>query len=438
MNQTVHEHLPNQEDVLLDYVRRLDKFRAGRRAIHVHLSRLRPYNRRGHHLRIAASAFEPLIRGYEGALFRFDNNDMILICSGASVAKIDEYVLRLRYLFSEDPLLTGHEQEGEEFCSWYDVETEYAALLALAESVVEGRAEAECQAAESARERVGPKAPMAPLDPPHLETIIRAIAQADLSGVMRRQPVCAVAGGAKPEPLFHELYISVGDLRQTLMPTHDILANRWLFQDLTRHLDNRMIALLTRNDDSTLNEAFSLNLNVETVLSPEFIEFDEALNGAKRRTVVIELQLIDVFADLGSFTFARDFLHERGYKLCLDGITHLSLPFIDRDRLGFDLIKLQWSADLADQTTGARGEALREAVALQSPERIIMCHSDSQTAVEVGRALGIAMYQGHLLDHLLLGGTNQQETIRTMTDAQSRNRAAARRTSGRQRAAGRG
>ena len=71
-------------------------------------------------------------------------------------------------------------------------------------------------------------------------------------------------------------------------------------------------------------------------------------------------------ATLAAFIFARDFLRGRGYKICLDGTTHVSLPFVDRQRLGFDLIKLQWSSDLADQTTGARSDSLREAIALQS------------------------------------------------------------------------
>ncbi|MDH3594968.1 MAG: EAL domain-containing protein [Rhodospirillales bacterium] len=439
MNETAQQNRPHEEKALLDYAKRLDKFRAGRRALHVHFSRLRPYNRRRHHLRIAASAFEPLIAGQDGALFRIHDDDMILVCKDISVAELDECVLRLRYLFSEDPLLTGHEQEGEEFCTWYKVETDYLAFLSLAEQLVESRAQADAERAAEQREAEAgaSETPSLPLDPPHLAAIIRAIAQADLSSVMRRQPVCAVSNDADPKTVFHEFYISIEDLRQKLLPSHDILANRWLFQDLTRHLDNRMIAMLARNDDKSIDQAFSINLNIDTLLSPEFIEFDKVLNGNSRRTIVVELQLVDVFADIGSFLFARDFLHGRGYKLCLDGTTHLSLPFVDRKQLGFDLIKLKWSSDLADQTTGARGAALRAAIALQSSDRIILCHSDSETALEVGRSLGITMFQGHYLDHLLLVTTDPQEMIRALGEAKSRHRAATRRASDQRKTAAR-
>jgi EAL domain-containing protein (putative c-di-GMP-specific phosphodiesterase class I) len=235
-----------------------------------------------------------------------------------------------------------------------------------------------------------------------------------------------VANDSRPTPVFHEIYVSVEDLRQNLLPSHDILSNRWLFQELTRHLDSRMLAMLTHNDDRSLDQAFSINLNVETILSPEFIEFDKALNSVAQRTIVVELQLLDVFGDIASFIFARDFLRGRGYKICLDGTTHVSLPFVDRERLGFDLIKLQWSSHLADQTTGAHSDALRTAVALQSPERLILSRSDSETALEVGRALGISMFQGYHLDHLLVSAMAPEDVARTLGDAKSRHRAATR------------
>lgn len=428
MNDPAQGQVSGDEAILLDYAERLNKFRAGRHAIHVHLSRLRPYNRRRHHLRIAASAFEIPLQGYEGALFRLFNEDLVMIFKGATVAQIDDYVLRLRYLFSEDPLLAGEEDEGEEFCSWYDIEKDYPAFLSLAKRLVEQRAQEEAARAmaEAARTEPEPE-PTAPLDGPHLNTIITAIAQADLSSMTRRQPICAVAGGQPPQPLFQEIYVSIEALRQTLLPSHDILADRWLFQALARHLDQRMLAGLAKNDDEALKRAFSLNLSVETLLSPEFLQFDAALNEHTRRTIIIEVQLLDIFADLGSFTFIRDFLHERGYRLCLDGTTQVSLPFVDRKQLGVDLAKLQWSSDLTDMIEGGGGQELRDAVARQSAERLIMNRCDNETAIDTGRALGIALFQGHALDRMIAEGISAEETVRSLSAATARQRTASRR-----------
>ena len=57
------------ETLLLDYTRRLARYPLGRRAIVIHLSRLRPDNRRAHHIRIAANTFEALVKQFDGQIF---------------------------------------------------------------------------------------------------------------------------------------------------------------------------------------------------------------------------------------------------------------------------------------------------------------------------------------------------------------------------------
>ena len=101
-----------------------------------------------------------------------------------------------------------------------------------------------------------------------------------------------------------------------------------------------MIAYLMQNDDATLLPAVSIDLNVSTLLTSEFLDFDEALNSGIRSSMMIELQLFDVFAELDKFMFARKFLGQRGYRFCLNDMTQMSLQLIDREELGFDLVKL--------------------------------------------------------------------------------------------------
>ncbi len=426
-----------REAALLDFVERLRKFTKGRRAVHLRLSRLRPYNRREHHLRIAATVFDRLVRDYDGALFRLFNDDLVVICNGASVADIDHAVLHLRYLFSEDPFLKNDEDGDTRFCAWFDLEEDYPDLLNLAQRMASAqarhaqnkneRSDSDKGPSSKTEEEKGEEAPHSPLDPPNLAALEQAIAQADLSTIIRRQPICAVVRDRKPEPVYYEIYTSIASLRETLMPDIDMQANQWLFQDLTKHLDRRMISYLAQDDGATLRQAFSINLNVSTLLAPEFLDFDEALNSGTRGGIVIELQLFDVYADLGNFLFARDFLHERGYKFCLDGTTHMSLPLINREELGFDLVKLQWSPDLFDQLHGFRGNGLRQAAHDMGSERLILNRCDSEQALEVGESLGITLYQGHLLDEMLSNNITRQDTIEALTEALGRHRAATRR-----------
>ncbi|TFG88047.1 MAG: EAL domain-containing protein [Hyphomicrobiales bacterium] len=391
------------------------------------LSQLRPYNRRHQHLRIAATTFDRLVSDFEGAVFTMYNDDLVVITNGASIADIDRPILHLRVLFSEDPLIMTDEKGYLPFCDWYDLTETYEDLLRLANEMVQDRAAHDAEAAKaSIAPGSKPPLPTTPLDPASLAVIESAIAQADLSTMICRQPICAVSVDRQPEPIFYEIYTSIESLRRTLMPDVNIHANFWLFQDLTRHLDRRMIAYLAHNDDGMLHRAFSLNLNVATLLSPEFLAFDKVHNNG-RRSIVIEVQLTDIFADLGAYLFARDFLHERGYRFCLDGMTHLALPLVDRERLGFDLVKVFWTPDLVDHLSGRAGDTLKEAARRLGPERLILARCDSEHALEIGDSLGIALYQGWLLEEMLKRRITRMRSIQALADALARHRAATRR-----------
>jgi len=218
---------------------------------------------------------------------------------------------------------------------------------------------------------------------------------------MRRQPVVAMPPGGQPQSLFQELFISISDLQQNVLPDVDIASNPWLFQHLTRPLDSRMLSLLVRNDDSSIAAAISINLNISTVLSPAFLSFDSSLKAIARGTVVVELQKIDIFGDMGAYFFARDFLRERSYRVCLDGLSHMTLQFIDRERLGLDLIKMVWTPDMADDLTGKRQIELKQLIERIGRARIILCRCDSDEAIRFGHRVGINMFQGRHVDKAL-------------------------------------
>ena len=420
----------NQEAALLDYVARLQKHKSGRRAVHIRLSNLRPYNRREHHVRIATSSFDRLVDDFEGGIFQLFNDDLVVICNGATIADMDKVILHLRYLFSDDPLLKDDEEGRKPFCDWFDLKNDYPKLYKRAEWLVKERERHDAQAVEEAlsgQTTEEEPLPSEPLDPANLGIIEAAIAQADLSTMIRQQPICAMTADRKPVAAYSEIFTSIEALRRTLLPNINIYANRWLFQDLTQHLDMRVLAHLTRLDSSALPQAFSLNLNVSTLISPQFLNFDETLSKRRRSGVVIELQLIDIYSDLGNYLFARDFLHQRGYKVCLDGTPHLSLPLVNREDLGVDLVKLFWSADMAEQLNGPHGEALREAVSRLGAGRLILARCDSEQALEFGLSLGITLYQGYLLDTMLSKDRTRTASARTMSDALARQRTANRR-----------
>ena len=92
--------LPSQENLLLDYVHRLEKLKDERRAVHIMLSGLRPINRREQHIRAAANAFEGLIKDQFGQLFVLKNSDLFFIYKGQTHHHVETAVQKARYLFS--------------------------------------------------------------------------------------------------------------------------------------------------------------------------------------------------------------------------------------------------------------------------------------------------------------------------------------------------
>ena len=277
------------ETLLLDYTRRLARYPLGRRAIVIHLSRLRPDNRRAHHIRIAANTFEALVKQFDGQIFVLQNGDIIFVCKDASIAVIDEAIMRLRYLFGDDPLAAELDENGpDRFATWYDLERDYQEFLALAEEIYEQEAKRKKRIAAIAGS--GQRPERQPMDPQGLAELVNLIQRADLSNVMRRQSICAILRDETPKPVFREIYISIPDLRDSLMPKRDIASDRWLFQHLTQHLDRRVLAMLRRNDDQAIAHSYSLNLNISTLLSQEFHQFDQSLRSGARGSIVIELQ----------------------------------------------------------------------------------------------------------------------------------------------------
>ncbi len=401
-NKTGNLGIESATSRLYDLAKRLDRYRADRRAVCIHLSRLKPYHRRNHHLRIAEAFFRGGVRTLMGELFILDNSDFFFIAKEASVADIDNAVIKLRTLFKDDPLVTEEATSaGDGFCTWYDLETDYEAFFkdvtAIAVLENEGLQTAN-GASDAGDELLQEKQPM---DLDKLVRMERLLATADISNLVRYQTVCALAANQAPQPVLSECFTSISELERVLMPDTDISVNRGLFQHLTQILDRRMLALLKREGTINRNGYLSININLATVMSPEFIEFDETVRTGIRGTIILELQPGDVFSDLRAFEFARGFLRERRYRLCLDGVTPESLTYLNRQQLGFDLIKLHWTNGVDRQVEDGNFAGLKDLVARVGRGQIILHKCDSEDAIDTGQKLGLSMFQGFHVDRML-------------------------------------
>ena len=413
--EDTQKRLPSQEKLLLDYLRRLEEHKSGRHAVRLSLSKLKSYNRREHHVRAAANSFETLIKELQGQLFILENSDLFFFFKTEVLVEVETIVQKVRFLFSDDPLLEEeNEQVEDSFAAWYDADEQYEEILNLIQGLVtvkeqrrsHARARMDTRAALKARQREGE-----PLTPEVLAKVETALERADLSNLVRRQFICRIDAQMIPEQAFSEMFISISDLRETMIPGVNLVSNRWLFQHLTESLDLRMLSLLSKTDTFTISGDISFNANVATLLSPEFQNFDDNISAAKRGSMIVELQKVDIFSDLGAYLFAREYMQDKGYRICIDGMTHKTMPLIERERLGADLVKLVWHPEMVDGGQDMH-ERVRAMVKRTNPARVILCRVDNREAIDFGHSVGITLFQGHYVENLIAEDNRRRELLK--------------------------
>ena len=378
------------EQALLECLEQLNRQRDGRIALHLRLSRLQPHNKREHHLRAAAGFFEQVVDLTGGEVFQLRSGDLLLTCPSVAQARLQEALSRVTGLFGDDPVMEAEPSSPAAFHAWFDLARDYAPFSALVRQLT--------KAAEAGAVQDLPWT-KAPIQPGELARLERQLDGTDVRNLVRSQAICAVMPDNTTERVFDERFVSIAQLERTLSPDGDMAANRWLFQHLTETLDRRMLVYLA-NEVEHADRALSVNLNVSTLLSADFQLFHEAVSTRLRFPILIELQIMDVFADLGAYVFARDLARERGYRICLDGLTHLMFTHLGRDKLGVDLVKLVWGSEMASLSKPAAIKGLREQLVETGLARIILCRCDNAQSIEVGRSVGIGLFQGRHIDRL--------------------------------------
>jgi hypothetical protein len=400
MNATAFGGKPQEivtpESLLFDATERVGRIREGRLALHLHLSDLLPQNREDAKIRIAFRMFETMVDVFRGQMFLLTNSDIVLICKDARLADLDAIVYKLRALFSKDPLTYSESTEGEDrFVTYYDLETDYDSFFAVAGQLVEKAKKRLADARGAAQ--------IQPLDARNLNRVIEAIGAKDIAGVVRRQPCIRFSEKMFAEVAFQEFFMSIADLQKVLAPDVNILSNRWLFQHLSQILDQRVLSVLQDAGFRKLPVAFSVNLNMASIDTDEFRAFEAAIRG--RAGLVVEFQLMDIFNNLDGFFRARDLLRRNGHKSVLDGMSPITLQFLDAELYDTDFVKVNWSADMADEVVTNN---LHGALGPVGFDHVILARCDTEASITWGLNQGIRHFQGRFLDSMVAAVTMAQ------------------------------
>jgi hypothetical protein len=382
---------------------------SGWQAVHFHLNNLLDQYKSEYQYKIAVNLIHDLLKGYEGGIYQMSDSSIIVVCNEMDKNILGKLIFQLRYLYMDDPLSYLEDgAENKNFCTIYDLRLQWQDFMDMC-----GRRMALMVRKNSAPERMerdvvsqadnSSRSPAvkAGFSATRLVGIERDLERADIGRVVRRQPVCVVLPDMSMRRVFDEMYIHIMHLRQLLKMDVDLLGNRWLFKYMTQLLDLRMLDLVRQNIIRYVESPVSLNLNVETLISSRFAEFDSMIKPSAKVSIVIEIPVIDVFADINAFHVARREVQRLGYRVCLDGLSAESFLMIDRARLGVDLAKVQWNADIEADLGSKSSKNIIKAVSDFGSNRVILCRCDNKEAVQYGQALGISLFQGRYIDSVI-------------------------------------
>jgi EAL domain-containing protein (putative c-di-GMP-specific phosphodiesterase class I) len=358
-------------------------------ALQLNFSDLLEHYKTDYQQKISINIIIDLLRGTSGSVLVLQDYDIFVVCKNADKLKIKKLIFQLRYLYMDDPL--AYDDFGEDnpkFATIYELEKEWMSFYSAVRAKIK-------QLGLSKTNKIIATTSM--LTAEKLNEIESSIGKFNIAPALRQQPICH----SKNDDLrimFTETYINISALAEILHANVDFASNRWLFKHFTNLLDLRVIELLKKSPAKYVRKPVSLNFNVQTILSNIFTEFAANLDVSMRKNMVIEIQVIDIFADMQAFRTARDILQSQGFRLCLDGMDALSFRQLDRSSLGFDLAKMYWNADLTKDLKSEQNLRLKDAIEDCGKARVILCRCDTKEAIDYGKSLGISLFQGRYID----------------------------------------
>ncbi|MEG3617104.1 hypothetical protein V5T82_01425 [Magnetovibrio sp. PR-2] len=394
----------SQEKRLLDVLERMRNIMSGVFAVHLHLSELRPSNRQPHFLRMVSRAVDSLVSNQDVQGFEFVNSDIVLLCRNTPIDDVDDVVFRVRAMFNEDPLTDTEDGSAEDrFSTWYDLTqpNDLKDFVAAIQEAMEHISEVEAELSQNITTGRASKAMQGePLLPDKLQKILQKLLEVRVGDLVHRQPAVEVTAGKKQKLAYREHYIAMEELRQRIAADINIFSSHWLFQFLSETIDARVLEVMSRLDFSNMDVPVSVNLNISTIMTRPFQNF-HGLVGDNTDKVIVEIQIIDVFADMGAYAEVRDWLQDNGYQVMIDGLNPLTLHFFDPSLLGADMIKITWGQELKGGLGSEQTKQIREVVAKMPPGGVVLSRVDTEEGVGWGLQMGIRRYQGHFIDKVV-------------------------------------
>ena len=370
------------EKYLLETLERIAKKRTEYKVLYVNISKLKPKNRHPKFVKIITRLFDDLVSIANGTMFVLENGDFAILGKNITDKIVNDAVEKLRRGLVTDPIWTA--RSSSEFTHVYQSD-EFDDLYKKIEATI------------SEENGVNDITHRYPVDAGQIDAIKEHLDMVNIADVVKHQGVIRLESVSGYRKLFDEYFVAVKDLSQNFDKNIDLAGNKWLFLYLTQSLDKKTMSSFVVSDIKNKTDKISINLNLSTINTPEFINFEQYIKSQKQR-IIVEVQPIDLLNNMKLYFNVKEKLHKLGHELLLDATSLEMLQSIDIKSLGFDYIKLFWH-DLMDEYD-TKTEEIAGLLDSIGKNKIILAKCLSENAIRWGIKNGIRAFQGPYIDML--------------------------------------
>ncbi|OPZ78780.1 MAG: EAL domain protein [Alphaproteobacteria bacterium ADurb.Bin438] len=368
----------NKEKQLIDTLARVEKSPKGIIAIFIALSKLKGKSKNVN-LNFAYKVALNISPILQTTLFSLGKGDIVLIGRNLSLTAIDDIIQKISNVLDKDMYF---QKERRSLFKTYNLEFEMPIFKSDIANSINNALVKNIPNNDTKQD----------LSPEILNNIIRKLKEQNISETIRRQAVAKIIKGKKFEIVFKEYFLSIKHLNEILYKNVNLTENFWLFKHFTESLDLKMFEIIPKLNENIKKPKISLNLNINSVLSPEFIQF---MKGKDK--IIAEFQTTDILNNFSGYLKAKEILNKNGHKVLIDCVNISELEFVDLDLFKPNYVKILWNEEFLENR---KHTLIKELAFKIGGKKIILSRADSDKALTFGNALGIELFQGYYVDNI--------------------------------------
>lgn len=370
------------EKYLLETLERIAKKRSEYKVLYVNISKLKPKNRHPKFVKIITRLFDDLVSIANGTMFILDNGDFAVLGKNITDKIITDAVEKLRRGLITDPIWTS--RSSSEFTHVYQPE-DFDDLYKKVEAMMSNENDEDIIVHRNA------------VEAEQIDAIKDHLNMLNIVDIIKHQGVIRLENSSNYRRLFDEYFVAIKDLSKNFDENIDIAGNKWLFLYLTQELDKKTMSSFAVSDVKQKTEKISLNLNISTINTSEFANFEQYIR-SKGQYLIVEVQPMDVLNNMRTYFDVKERLHKAGHEVLLDATSLEMLQALDIKSLGFDYVKLFWHDLMEDYNT--RSEDIVKLFENIGKNKIILAKCFGENALRWGIKNGIRSFQGPYIDML--------------------------------------